>query len=171
MIKNNKLSTCLFNVLLMYQQEHCLLDIYFEETFNRKEKNPSAISLKELHLNLCASLLMADFLMLLGLDAVSHPVMCTMVAFALHFLFLSVFGWILAEGARTYDQVNNVCWPMTPLVTHSSFYNFLFVPFQNTRTFPFSQKWFYYLLGDGFAFLIVLITFFSDQEGYGTTEL
>ena len=85
-----------------------LLDIYFEESFNIKEKNPSAISLKELHLNLCVSLLMADLLMLLGLDATNHATVCTIVACSLHFLFLSVFGWILAEGARTYDQVQNV---------------------------------------------------------------
>ena len=58
-----------------------------------------------IHSNLCASLLLAHLLLLLGLDATSHPALCYAIAVTLHFLFLASFCWMLAEGWPNQGEI------------------------------------------------------------------
>ncbi|RDD41208.1 Adhesion G protein-coupled receptor L2 [Trichoplax sp. H2] len=60
------------------------------------------------HLNLSLTLLLANLLLLTGLDKVNSTNFCIAVAFTLHFLFLSAFMWMLMEAANIYFMVNDV---------------------------------------------------------------
>ena len=51
-----------------------------------------------IHTNLCCCLLLAHLLLLTGLDATTNYSLCYSIAVSLHFLFLSAFCWMLAEG-------------------------------------------------------------------------
>ncbi|XP_070388292.1 adhesion G protein-coupled receptor L3-like isoform X2 [Dermacentor albipictus] len=57
-----------------------------------------------IHRNLCLSLLFAEILLLAGMERSMEKqppdVSCAIVAFFLHFLFLSVFGWMALEGCH-----------------------------------------------------------------------
>ncbi|XP_077556447.1 adhesion G protein-coupled receptor L3-like isoform X2 [Haemaphysalis longicornis] len=54
-----------------------------------------------IHRNLCLSLLIAEILLLVGMKKKDTDiVLCTIVAFFLHFLFLSAFGWMALEGCH-----------------------------------------------------------------------
>ncbi|XP_075538006.1 uncharacterized protein LOC142572637 isoform X2 [Dermacentor variabilis] len=57
-----------------------------------------------IHRNLCLSLLLAEILLLAGMERSMEKqppdVSCAIVAFFLHFLFLSVFGWMALEGCH-----------------------------------------------------------------------
>ncbi|XP_072142628.1 uncharacterized protein [Dermacentor andersoni] len=57
-----------------------------------------------IHRNLCLSLLFAEILLLAGMERRMEKqppdVSCAIVAFFLHFLFLSVFGWMALEGCH-----------------------------------------------------------------------
>lgn len=55
-----------------------------------------------IHRNLCLSLLIAEILLLVGMKRVkgSNDVQCTIMAFCLHFFFLSAFGWMALEGCH-----------------------------------------------------------------------
>ncbi|XP_049270166.1 adhesion G protein-coupled receptor L3-like [Rhipicephalus sanguineus] len=67
-----------------------------------------------IHRNLCLSLLIAEIILLAGMQRVPNdwkppeppiprievPVSCTIVAFLLHFFFLAAFGWMALEGCH-----------------------------------------------------------------------
>ncbi|XP_075744722.1 uncharacterized protein LOC119178622 isoform X3 [Rhipicephalus microplus] len=67
-----------------------------------------------IHRNLCLSLLIAEIILLAGMQRVPNdwvppeppvpvipvPLSCTVVAFLLHFFFLSAFGWMALEGCH-----------------------------------------------------------------------
>ncbi|XP_077556442.1 uncharacterized protein LOC144170482 isoform X2 [Haemaphysalis longicornis] len=54
-----------------------------------------------IHRNLCLSLLLAEILLLVGMKKKDTDIVpCTIVAFFLHFLFLSAFGWMALEGCH-----------------------------------------------------------------------
>ncbi|XP_077556832.1 adhesion G protein-coupled receptor L1-like isoform X1 [Haemaphysalis longicornis] len=54
-----------------------------------------------IHRNLCLSLLIAEILLLVGMKKNDdNEVRCTIMAFSLHFLFLSAFGWMALEGCH-----------------------------------------------------------------------
>ena len=61
-----------------------------------------------IHTNLCVSLLLAHLLLLTALDATHLPTLCSVVAVALHFLFLSSFCWMLVEGWHIYRLLTEV---------------------------------------------------------------
>nr|XP_045616951.1 adhesion G protein-coupled receptor L3-like [Procambarus clarkii] len=54
------------------------------------------------HANLCLCLLGSELLVLGGLDALHRPVVCTVVAALLHFLFLATFTWSAIEAFHIY---------------------------------------------------------------------
>ena len=66
-----------------------------------------------IHGNLALSLVLANTLFLTGIDAIRNPELCKAIAVILHFLFLSAFGWKLAEGIHLYKitvaDVRNIC--------------------------------------------------------------
>ncbi|XP_049517695.1 uncharacterized protein LOC119441924 isoform X2 [Dermacentor silvarum] len=57
-----------------------------------------------IHRNLCLSLLFAEILLLSGMERdmrkTAPDIPCAVVAFFLHFFFLSVFGWMALEGCH-----------------------------------------------------------------------
>ena len=55
-----------------------------------------------IHRNLCLCLLLAELLLLIGLDATDNPGLCGTVAGFLHYLFLASFAWMLVEGIDVY---------------------------------------------------------------------
>ena len=48
-----------------------------------------------IHRNLCLSLLLAELLLVTGLDATENATLCGLIAGFLHYLFLATFGWML----------------------------------------------------------------------------
>ena len=62
----------------------------------------------QIHRNLCLSLLIAEILLLSGIDATYNPNLCLSMAILQHFFFLSAFGWMLVEGIYLYFLVTKV---------------------------------------------------------------
>ncbi|XP_012501572.1 PREDICTED: EGF-like module-containing mucin-like hormone receptor-like 1 [Propithecus coquereli] len=61
-----------------------------------------------LHLNLCVCLFLADILFLIGIDKTDNQTGCTIVAGALHYLFLACFFWMLVEAVMLFLMVRNL---------------------------------------------------------------
>ena len=61
-----------------------------------------------IHVNLCASLIVAQLLFVAGIDRTgpdgssSVPVHCQVIAILLHYFFLVTFMWMLMEGVVLY---------------------------------------------------------------------
>ncbi|GBO27154.1 hypothetical protein AVEN_201004-1 [Araneus ventricosus] len=55
-----------------------------------------------IHRNLCVALLVANLLLVLGLDRTDSPRLCSVIAGLLHYFFLSSFSWMLLEGVHIY---------------------------------------------------------------------
>ena len=76
-----------------------------------------------IHRNLCISLFLAELLLLSGLDAVSDPTLCGVIAGFLHFFFLATFFWMLVEGVHVYYMLVKVnCYKFTIEIFVDQFY-------------------------------------------------
>ncbi|XP_033120522.1 adhesion G protein-coupled receptor L3-like isoform X2 [Anneissia japonica] len=51
-----------------------------------------------IHINLMVSLIIVQFLFLLGIDRTENKDACTAIAICLHFFLMAVFSWMLVEG-------------------------------------------------------------------------
>ena len=73
-----------------------------------------------IHRNLCLNLLIADILLLVGLEATVNKDLCISIAVFLHLFFLFAFGWMLAEGLYMYILVTSVrtCWLISFITCH-----------------------------------------------------
>ena len=101
-----------------------------------------------IHRNLCLCLLLAELLLLIGLDATDNPGLCGTVAGFLHYLLLASFAWMLVEGIDVYLMLVKV--------------------FDTGR----SMTVYFYAIGYGApAFIVILsviIVEASGSHGYGT---
>ncbi|MFH4980719.1 hypothetical protein AB6A40_007428 [Gnathostoma spinigerum] len=64
-----------------------------------------------IHQNLCLSLMLAEFVFVFGIDATNNRTLCSIIAVALHFLFLASFCWMLLEGYQLYMMLIQVFEP------------------------------------------------------------
>ena len=103
-----------------------------------------------IHRNLCISLLLAELLLVVGLDATSNPALCGVVAGFLHYLFLASFAWMLVEGIDVYLMLVKVFDTGRSMVTY------------------------FYAIGYGSPALIVVLSVIiveaSGRHGYGTED-
>lgn len=60
------------------------------------------------HRNLCLNLMIAEIILLAGLDAISNADLCLAIGVFLHFFFLCAFGWMFVEGLYMYFLVTKV---------------------------------------------------------------
>ena len=101
-----------------------------------------------IHRNLCLSLLLAELLLLSGLDATENPALCGVIAGFLHYLFLATFAWMFVEGIHVYLMLVKV--------------------FDTGR----SMMLYFYLIGYGSPAVIVVISIIAVEaagtHGYGT---
>lgn len=51
-----------------------------------------------IHKNLCACLLLAEVVFMLGIDQTQSRILCGVIAGMLHYLFLAAFAWMFLEG-------------------------------------------------------------------------
>ncbi|GFU01715.1 adhesion G protein-coupled receptor L1 [Nephila pilipes] len=100
-----------------------------------------------IHRNLCFTLLIANLVLVIGLDKTDYPRWCTVIAGMLHYFFLSAFSWMLLEGVHIYLL--------------------LVVVFASRR----SHWEKYYLFGYGVPLIIVIITAIIRPTYYGTDEV
>ena len=61
-----------------------------------------------IHRNLCLNLLIAEILLLVGIDATSNKDLCLSIGVFLHLFFLCAFCWMLVEGLYMYFLVTRV---------------------------------------------------------------
>ena len=61
-----------------------------------------------IHRNLCLNLLIAEILLLAGIDATTDPDLCLSIAVFMHFFFLCAFSWMLVEGLYLYFLITKV---------------------------------------------------------------
>ncbi|XP_077868937.1 adhesion G-protein coupled receptor D1-like [Saccoglossus kowalevskii] len=59
-------------------------------------------------LNLTAVLAAGQITFLAGADAAHNQAVCTFIAILLHYLYLAVFHWMLAQGIQLYVKVRNI---------------------------------------------------------------
>ncbi|XP_048377743.1 adhesion G protein-coupled receptor E3-like isoform X2 [Stegostoma tigrinum] len=99
---------------------------------------------RTIHIHLCVSLLIADFVFLAGISQTRNRVLCGIIAGILHYSFLAVFAWMFLEGIQLYLMVQVVFVPKVPLKQY--------------------MLW----VGYGLPALIVAISAAVNHEGYGT---
>nr|UCK81593.1 adhesion G protein-coupled receptor, Latrophilin [Arenicola marina] len=97
-----------------------------------------------IHKNLVLCLLLAELVFLAGLTQTQIPVLCALVAAALHYLFLAAFMWMLMEGIQLYVMLVEV--------------------FEAEK----SRIKYYYLTSYGVPVVIVGISAAVDHQSYGT---
>ncbi|XP_032778359.2 adhesion G protein-coupled receptor L3 [Daphnia magna] len=87
-----------------------------------------------IHRNLCINLLIAEILLLAGIDATSNRDVCLSIGVFLHLFFLCAFSWMFIEGLYMYFLITKV--------------------FDGSGL----KRWQYYAIGYGFPVLVVAIT-------------
>ncbi|KAI9565575.1 hypothetical protein GHT06_009367 [Daphnia sinensis] len=87
-----------------------------------------------IHRNLCINLLIAEILLLAGIDATSNRDVCLSIGVFLHLFFLCAFSWMFVEGLYMYFLITKV--------------------FDGNGL----KRWQYYAIGYGFPVLVVAIT-------------
>ncbi|XP_033999825.1 LOW QUALITY PROTEIN: adhesion G protein-coupled receptor E1 [Trematomus bernacchii] len=96
-----------------------------------------------IHLHLCISLFIANFIFLAGISRTENRVGCAVVAGLLHFFFLAAFCWMCLEGIQLFRMV--------VLVFNTSF------------------KTLYMMAGGyGVPAVIVAVSALANAKGYGT---
>jgi cadherin EGF LAG seven-pass G-type receptor 1 len=61
-----------------------------------------------IHLNLVASLFIANAVFLAGIDRTEYKVLCTLVAISLHYFFLCSFAWMFVESLHIYRRMTDI---------------------------------------------------------------
>ncbi|XP_042216999.1 adhesion G protein-coupled receptor L1-like [Homarus americanus] len=107
-------------------------------------KNQSGSCMISIHRHLCVCLLVAELVLLSGLDATHDTIGCAVVAALLHYFFLATFTWSAIEGVNLYLMLGAIF-----------------------RTFEPAK--YFWCVGYGFPLLFVGITLIATQtHGYGT---
>ncbi|XP_061006018.1 adhesion G protein-coupled receptor E2-like isoform X4 [Dama dama] len=104
-----------------------------------------------LHLQLSLCLFLAHLLFLTAIDRTENKVLCTIIAGALHYLYLASFTWMLLEGLQLFLTARNLT-----VVNYSSVNRFM-----KKLTFP---------VGYGVPAVIVAISSASRPHLYGTPK-
>ena len=60
-----------------------------------------------IHRNLCLNLLLAELLLVIGLDQTGNSALCGVIAGFLHYLFLTTFAWMLVEVMQLHTDRSN----------------------------------------------------------------
>ncbi|XP_015419834.1 PREDICTED: adhesion G protein-coupled receptor E4 [Myotis davidii] len=102
-----------------------------------------------LHLQLCICLFLAHLLFLTGIDQTEPEVLCSIIAGALHYLYLASFTWMLLEGLHLFLTVRNL-----KVANYTSGSRF--------------KKRFMYPAGYGIPALIVAVSAIAGHKNYGT---
>ncbi|XP_071964473.1 adhesion G-protein coupled receptor D1-like [Antedon mediterranea] len=97
----------------------------------------------KIHVCLCATLLVAESFMLVGLNLTKPPELCTTIAVILHFSFLSVFAWMLVEGIHMYVMIIRVF---------------------GSENIDFN---YYFIVGWAFPIVVVGVSVGANLDGYG----
>ncbi|XP_067877065.1 adhesion G protein-coupled receptor E3-like [Heterodontus francisci] len=97
-----------------------------------------------IHIHLCISLFVADFVFLFGISQTGNRILCGIIAAVLHYSFLSVFVWMLLEGIQLYLMIEIVFVSKLPL-----------------------ERYIYWI-GYGLPALIVAVSAAVYHNGYGT---
>ncbi|XP_049881635.1 latrophilin Cirl isoform X2 [Pectinophora gossypiella] len=67
-----------------------------------------------IHKNLCACLLIAEVVFMLGIDQTQDRILCGVIAGLLHYFFLAAFAWMFLEGFHLYAMLVEVFEPERP---------------------------------------------------------
>ncbi|XP_036736001.2 adhesion G protein-coupled receptor E3 isoform X1 [Manis pentadactyla] len=102
-----------------------------------------------LHLHLSLCLFLAHLLFLTAIDRTKPVVLCSIIAGALHYLYLASFTWMLLEGLHLFLTARNLT-----VVNYSSSFT----------------KWLVFPVGYGVPAVIVAISAASRPHLYGTPE-
>ncbi|CAH1263352.1 ADGRL2 [Branchiostoma lanceolatum] len=124
----------------------CLLFCIFAFVGSRRVRCPRTIILA----NMCVCLLVAEVVFLAAVDKTQNKVVCTAIAIALHYLFLTVFAWMCVEGIELYVML---------------------VKIFNLKG---SRMLYYYLIGYGTPGVVVAtsvtVNYLMELDGYGTEK-
>ncbi|KAK7501402.1 hypothetical protein BaRGS_00007206 [Batillaria attramentaria] len=97
-----------------------------------------------IHKHLVFCLMVAQIVLVIGIQQTELKVLCSIIAGALHFLFLAAFAWMCLEGVQLYAMLIEV--------------------FESER----SRVLWFYLFGYGVPAVIVAISAGIYSQGYGT---
>nr|XP_039272608.1 adhesion G protein-coupled receptor L2-like [Styela clava] len=96
-----------------------------------------------IHTNLCICLFLSQLIFVAGIDLVKFPILCSVVAGALHYCFLATFVWMALEGFQLYVMLIEV--------------------FERNT----NMAW-YYSIGYGIPAIFVALSAGLNPVGYGT---
>ncbi|KAL8625664.1 hypothetical protein ACOMHN_043939 [Nucella lapillus] len=97
-----------------------------------------------IHKHLVFCLMVAQIVLVTGIQRTQPPVLCSIIAGVLHFFFLASFAWMCLEGVQLYVMLIEV--------------------FESEH----SRVLYYYLFGYGVPSIIVAVSAAVFSEGYGT---
>ncbi|OTF82652.1 7 transmembrane receptor (Secretin family)-like protein [Euroglyphus maynei] len=86
---------------------HLLLSSYLLSFILDIYRNLNSIR-NSIHKHLCACLLVAEVIFLLGIDETRIKLVCGLIAIALHYFFLASFLWMFFEGLQLYTMLVQV---------------------------------------------------------------
>ncbi|KAL4673531.1 hypothetical protein H8959_017465 [Pygathrix nigripes] len=104
-----------------------------------------------LHLQLSICLFLAHLLFLVGIDQTESKMLCSIIAGALHYLYLAAFTWMLLEGLHLFLTARNLT-----VVNYSGINRLM--------------KWIMFPVGYGVPAVIVAISAASRPHLYGTAN-
>uniref|UniRef100_G1QZ67 Adhesion G protein-coupled receptor E3 n=1 Tax=Nomascus leucogenys TaxID=61853 RepID=G1QZ67_NOMLE len=104
-----------------------------------------------LHLHLSLCLFLAHLLFLVGIDRTEPKMLCSIIAGALHYLYLAAFTWMLLEGLHLFLTARNLT-----VVNYSSINRLM--------------KWIMFPVGYGVPAVTVAISAASRPHLYGTAD-
>ncbi|XP_006896472.1 PREDICTED: EGF-like module-containing mucin-like hormone receptor-like 4-like [Elephantulus edwardii] len=104
-----------------------------------------------LHLQLSICLFLAHLLFLTGIDKTEIKVLCSIIAGALHYLYLASFTWMLLEGLHLFLTVRNL-----KVANYTSAARF--------------KKRFMFPFGYGIPAIIVAVSASTGYKNYGTSS-
>ncbi|TRY86708.1 hypothetical protein DNTS_032380, partial [Danionella cerebrum] len=99
-----------------------------------------------IHKNLCINLFLAELLFLLGINMTQPPLVCSLIAGALHFFLLAVFSWMCLEAVQLFLMILEV--------------------FES----EYSRRKYFYASGYLFPCATVAISAAIDYKSYGTKK-
>ncbi|KAK1327627.1 hypothetical protein QTO34_012916 [Cnephaeus nilssonii] len=103
-------------------------------------------NLHSAHRNLVGALFLSQLVFVIGVTQTGNPFLCTLIAIALHYVYMSAFAWTFVESLHVYRMLTEV---------------------RNIDTGPMR---FYYVVGWGLPAVVTGLAVGLDPQGYGNPD-
>ncbi|XP_036157857.1 cadherin EGF LAG seven-pass G-type receptor 1 isoform X1 [Myotis myotis] len=103
-------------------------------------------NLHSTHRNLIGALFLSQLVFVIGVTQTGNPFLCTLIAIALHYVYMSTFAWTFVESLHVYRMLTEV------------------------RNIDAGPMRFYYVVGWGLPAVVTGLAVGLDPQGYGNPD-